>query len=349
MNTRTHKKGTRGGHGPLATAAAPPARGKSTVFLSWSGEESHAAAERLNELLTTLFPGLDVWLSSEDIRVGDDWFAALTSSLERTRFGIFVLTAEAMASQWLLFEVGALAAKSGEKALIPIRLGIDEDAEALKRGPLEKFQSAVFEKEGVRRIVKRINDEHRRQRLPDQVLDLAFDNAWADFEAKWKAARALLADRRYDVFLSVPMAAFETDELYVAFRAEAKKVFDALRDKCGLSVFWAMEHIETKADFEVHDVSAEEDFKALRCSNNFLMIYPSRVVTSSLCEAGYALARDMPILMFVRQQDDLPFLMRQLPNSFKRVRIYDGEVWQNGADIAKLIVKNHETWFVRCL
>ena len=57
-------------------------------------------------------------------------------------------------------------------------------------------------------------------------------------------------------------------------------------------------------------MAAEKDIEALRRSRNFMMIYPHAAVTSCLLEAGYALIADMPSFYFVRNTDDLPYMMR---------------------------------------
>lgn len=60
-----------------------------------------------------------------------------------------------------------------------------------------------------------------------------------ELEAAVKAA--VRSDPSYDVFLSVPMAAFETDVQYKVC-ADAMKVVSALRDSCDLRVLRAREH-----------------------------------------------------------------------------------------------------------
>src|SRR5262249_32914749 len=147
---------------------------------------------------------------------------------------------------------------------------------------------------------------------------------WPRLSKAAKAAvAATTAKPKYDVFLSVPMAVYDEAE-YQKQRGEVLKVLAALRDKCRLKVFCAIDDIKTLADFDVHALGAKHDIEALENSAHFMMIYPRKLATSSIFEAGYALARRVPILLFVRDTSDLPFLMKQLPGAFEGCSICDG-------------------------
>ena len=62
--------------------------------------------------------------------------------------------------------------------------------------------------------------------------------------------------KAFDVFLSVPMASFASDAQYKAFRANAMKVVRALRTKCRLTVFCALENIKSIKQFDLCGNSA---------------------------------------------------------------------------------------------
>jgi hypothetical protein len=57
------------------------------------------------------------------------------------------------------------------------------------------------------------------------------------------------------------------------------------------------------------------------------MIYPARMVSSVLAEAGFALAAGKPSLYFVRRAEDLPFLLTRAeslrPPAFPPVVIHE--------------------------
>jgi hypothetical protein len=86
----------------------------------------------------------------------------------------------------------------------------------------------------------------------------------------------------------------------------------------GFSVYSAAGRIGKDVDPEA--IAAETDLAALIASRNFLMIYPSRLLSSCLLEAGYALVAGTPSVYFVRTDDDLPYLLRGAVESFRNAR-----------------------------
>ena len=117
---------------------------------------------------------------------------------------------------------------------------------------------------------------------------------------------------KYDLFLAAPMAGTETDEEYQSFRSLCLEVLTLMRAHCGVKTYYFVgEKLETRAQFESYDVAAEMDFDAIGASRNFVLIYPRKMVSSVLAEAGFALARGIPSTLFVAKAEDLPYLLRQ--------------------------------------
>jgi hypothetical protein len=101
-----------------------------------------------------------------------------------------------------------------------------------------------------------------------------------------------------------------------------------LQDSCRFrSVFYAGRNIETKEKFEAEDFSLSDDLAALRRSKYFMLVYPERLVSSVLFEAGLAIALGKPSVYFVRDLSSLPFLMKKAEQAKlpARVRIYEYE------------------------
>jgi len=94
---------------------------------------------------------------------------------------------------------------------------------------------------------------------------------------------------RFDVFVSAPMAAYESDAEVKADHDRIGPVVAYLEDQLSLSVFWAGRNIRSKADFDAPDISATKDVEALLDSKFFLLLYPARIASSVLFEAGIAL------------------------------------------------------------
>lgn len=148
---------------------------------------------------------------------------------------------------------------------------------------------------------------------------------------------------KYDVFLSSPMAAFTNDEEYKDDRKDTLRIVETLQDKCKFdSVFYAGRHIDSIDSFDAEDISIQNDYEALSKSRYFVMLYPKKIVSSVLVEAGWALALRKPSIYFVRNRDDLPFLLKEAAMAYPRVKVYE----ENGIDdIVKLIELNGEEIF----
>ena len=103
---------------------------------------------------------------------------------------------------------------------------------------------------------------------------------------------------KYDVFLSSPMSAFETDEDYKKDRDVMLKLKKYLEEQKNVSIYYAGEHIKSSISFE-NELVGNNDFEAIESSRCFIMFYPERIVSSVLVEAGYALAlKNRPYTLF---------------------------------------------------
>lgn len=149
---------------------------------------------------------------------------------------------------------------------------------------------------------------------------------------------------KYNVFVSSLMAAHGNDEEYKHSREEAVKFAACLRIKCKFpNIYYAGLDISTKGDFDAADISAEDVLDAIKDSRYFVLIYPSKIVSSSLLETGCALALRKPSVYFVHSRSDLPFLMQKAEQAFpNNVKIHECE---SMSMILKLLEKHGERLF----
>jgi hypothetical protein len=318
---------------------------KMRVFVSWSGEVSHEVAKALKNWLPNVIQAIDVFLSSEDIAKGSPWFQKLGSVLDGSDFGILCLTPDNLSAPWVLYEAGAIGKRFDQARVAPLLIGLKVPEVT---GPLAQFNATLLERSELQKLVTAINDCLGSSKLSEQKLLTAFENWWPDLEKRLKNA-TMKSDAssafKYDVFLSAPMAAFACDDDYKAARADIKKVFNALTSRCNFRVYWAAEKIESITDFDTLDVSALADLKAIAESRYFLLLYPEKLVTSALFEAGYALALKRHAHYFVRDRHHLPFLMRELAGSVANVHIHTADDWETFDDLADKICKYRDAWF----
>jgi TIR domain len=123
------------------------------VFISWSGNVSHAVALALREWLPSVLQSVDPYVSSEDIDKGARWSIEIGQQLEETTFGIICVTSQNLESTWLNFEAGALSKSIDASRVSPFLLDI-RPAELV--GPLSQFQ-ATLPRLDVLRLVRSIN------------------------------------------------------------------------------------------------------------------------------------------------------------------------------------------------
>lgn len=159
------------------------------VFISWSGLRAGAVANELKSWLEVTFQFTRPFLS-KDIGAGKRWSQDLAEALERSNFGVLVLTPESMDSQWLLFEAGALAKHLGSSRVVPLLIDLEVSDLRL---PLSDFQAV---------------------RLWDQLFDLASalndaqPDPWSDSSLRktfdWTHERFLRDVRRRLADISIP-------------------------------------------------------------------------------------------------------------------------------------------------
>ena len=149
-----------------------PRRKQLKVFLSWSGSRSHKVALVFREWLPSVIQDIVPYVSSEDIDKGARWSTDIAKELSNSQFGILCVTRENMNAPWLTFEAGALS-KQVEKSFVnPFLFDIKRSE---LNGPLLQFQSTIFEKEDLKKLVVTLNKSCGDHGLTSDRLDKAFE------------------------------------------------------------------------------------------------------------------------------------------------------------------------------
>ena len=148
------------------------------VFISWSGEESKAIADLIRNWLPLIIDGPDYWLSSSDLPEGKRWSKVIFESLEKSDFGILIITPQNVNSPWILFEAGAISKSLDSGTVIPYLTLIEKNE---LKGPLSQFQAACSDYEGTFSVVKAIN---KMLLIPinEKIIKERFDAFWSKYE-----------------------------------------------------------------------------------------------------------------------------------------------------------------------
>jgi len=151
------------------------------VFISWSGERSHAAAEVLRGWLPMVINAIDPWLSSADIDKGSRWATELSIRMEVSKAGIICLTPSNLRAEWVLFEAGALSKTIKNILVCPFLIDLKPTD---LRGPLAQFQAVrATNKNEVWGLIKTLNEAQEKPLL-EKLLGAAFEMWWPALAAQ---------------------------------------------------------------------------------------------------------------------------------------------------------------------
>ena len=142
------------------------------VFISWSGDLSLKVAQTFREWLPSVIQSIEPYVSSEDIDKGARWSTDIAKELENSTFGILCVTKDNIEAPWLSFEAGALS-KTMEKAFVTPFLFDIKRSEV--QGPILQFQSTIFEKEDIKKMIKSLNKACGDMSIQETRLDKAFE------------------------------------------------------------------------------------------------------------------------------------------------------------------------------
>ncbi|MCR5610723.1 MAG: toll/interleukin-1 receptor domain-containing protein [Clostridiales bacterium] len=158
------------------------------VFISWSGETSLKVAQKLRDWLPFVINEIEPYVSSEDIDKGARWSTDIAKELADSSFGIICVTKDNLQAPWLSFEAGALS-KTMDKAYVAPFLFDIKRSEV--QGPILQFQSTVFEKEDIRKMLKTLNKACGESGITESRLDKAFDVWYPTLEKDLKDLRSM--------------------------------------------------------------------------------------------------------------------------------------------------------------
>lgn len=116
--------------------------------------------------------------------------------------------------------------------------------------------------------------------------------------------------RAAKVFIGAPMSGLEPDA-YTALREQLLVMNAEVARAPGVAdVYFAGEAIASAQDFSDPAAAAQRDFTALAACDVFVFFYPEPSASSVLIELGYALAMRKRVILMVRREGDIPFLLR---------------------------------------
>jgi hypothetical protein len=156
------------------------------IFISWSGELSHAIACILKEWIPTVLQAVtECWVSSEDIAKGKQWSPEITSALRQCQYGLICLVPSNLREPWLNFEAGVISKTLNSDRVCPFLFGLKPSQ---LQGPLTLFQCAEYSKDDVLKLLQSINAATDHPIQPER-LRTTFELCWPGLERKMSDLR----------------------------------------------------------------------------------------------------------------------------------------------------------------
>ncbi len=225
------------------------------VFVSWS-RETQPVAQALQQWLQA-HPGWTAWFSSQDIVAGQAWRAELQRALQQADCALCCLGPSALASPWVLYESGAIAAT---RPLVPLMLLVPEhqlpatfkELQLLNAFPGDQPEPTGHLAQALRRALRALAKS--ADPLPeDGAADAALMAALVEFaRQRTKAAWGLLkATHQRDALLALLRHVEANPGLSPRTLAEVGSLAEVMVKKFNvmLSLFWLEKH----RFVEIHD------------------------------------------------------------------------------------------------
>ncbi len=108
----------------------------------------------LRDWLPDVLQSIVPYVSSEDIDKGKSWEAEIAKELDCSNYGILCLTKENINEPWINFEAGALSKQIGKSFVSPFLLNVGRSEVS---EPVQRFQSTIFDKADVRKLIASLN------------------------------------------------------------------------------------------------------------------------------------------------------------------------------------------------
>lgn len=157
------------------------------VFISWSQPRAEALAIALRDWIPLVIQQVRPW-TSRDIAKGSRWEDVISEKLDACNFGIICLTPENLASDWVLFEAGALSKKVRDSRVCTYLLDL---AESDVGGPLAKFQHSRANKEDTASLLQSLNGMLGEQGIDGDRFRTTFELWWPRLESRILAIRSM--------------------------------------------------------------------------------------------------------------------------------------------------------------
>lgn len=220
------------------------------VFISWSGSTSHKVAVVLRDWLPSVIQSIEPYVSSEDIDKGTRWSTDISGELHASTYGLVCLTADNVYAPWINFEAGALGKSIDKSRVSPFLFRIKRSE---VEGPILQFQSTIFEKSDVLKLLKSINSACGQDALEEVRLEKAFDVWWPDLEKQLNAIPEIPSDSKNESSEADSASIDQNSRVLEELLELTRNNHKLLRDPSSLLPPEYVDHVMRRRPPRVHD------------------------------------------------------------------------------------------------
>lgn len=268
------------------------------VFISWSGTKSHKVGLTFREWLPSVIQSLEPYVSSEDIDKGARWSSDIAKELEDSTFGILCVTKDNLLAPWLSFEAGALSKTMDKSFVTPFLFDIKR---AEVNGPILQFQSTVFEKDDVKKLLHTLNKACGESGISQPMLDKAFDVWYPTLEESLNKIKAESGEDSESTKITTEIESTPIIEEILELSRDNQKLLRNPDSKVSESI----EDVKNRLDFIVSRFERNLDIDERRMSKKYKVMFVDELTHSILprCQKQYGF---LIALSFFRE--DFPWI-----------------------------------------
>jgi hypothetical protein len=144
--------------------------------------------------LPSVIQSVKPYVSSEDIDKGSRWSTDIAKELEASTYGILCITKDNINAPWINFEAGALSKTIDKAKVTPFLFNVKRSE---VQGPLLQFQSTIFEKDDISKLIVSINNsQDESDKLDELRLKKVFDVWWSQLNDQLNVLHNTKSDKK---------------------------------------------------------------------------------------------------------------------------------------------------------
>lgn len=328
------------------------------IFISWSGNPK--IAEVLKKSLQEAFgiENLSVFVSSENVITGEEWFAAIKNNLSESVITIVCVTKDNCFAPWLYFESGASSFHNfSGNAKHPLMVVLF-DTTLPASSPLTSYNHVKWGKDGYIKLIQDIGKCLRNIKLSNtQIKSIAmgsYDGANRSISPIINEIKKRHSTNRittypeeidsYDtdtLYLACPMASLD-DAQYQKMRTLITNVRDAIGTYCKIKkkkIYAPVTQIDRRERFDGSEKAIADNFEKMKRAEYYVCLYPYNVASSVTTEIGYCIALKKNTIIFLKDGISLPYILSGSDKALPFVKIYG---YNTVDDIINIFKKNQK-------